>query len=207
MKTVTLPFRFKGPRNYIQGADIYDILFKKVVQQEFDDLDSNAISHLNFSINKMTSSQLYACLSKDDRPSEENSVGKLSFTYQGERFYLFLYETHEAVHDRYDFDEENIITSCAMNGDTKSISNVIQIPPNFSAIEVLVAMNKALHQSIVHSQGKWVFTGLQLDSPVERNFDNIRIQLVSTLGYKLTKASVETDGNHRGHIYFSLLKQ
>jgi hypothetical protein len=116
----------------------------------------------------------------------------------------WLVETDEPITERYEYPESEIIEKCFVNGKTVKIDS--ETP--YSAIEVLVAINKHLHLSIFpDAAGKWFFTRLELDRLLQgQDASGFELELVKNMHNRLTKSEILSDGQRIGHIFFSIVK-
>jgi hypothetical protein len=112
-------------------------------------------------------------------------------------------ETSEVVAGCYPYDEDKITGQCRVEGKTA----VMEAETPYSAIEVLVAVNKHFHSVLLPGvNGKWYFTRLDLERllPSARGFC-FHLEMLQNLHNRVTKTRMSCEGRPVGHIYFSLV--
>ena len=76
--------------------------------------------------------------------------------------------------------------------------------PSFSVIEILVALTKRLHTTLRAGPAEWAFSRLELKRPLrDSDSSGMQIELLQSLGNRLTKSVVRTGNVTLGNIYFS----
>jgi len=198
----TLTFCFKGNRNYIQGADIYDKINKFIIRE----LGIHDIRKINMSVHKFINGNLFLELHKNKEiDRREDTAVVFSFTHDSDKYKLLLSENNEPVHCRYEYNEEEITENCEVDIENKKVT--LGSLTGFTVAEVVTAMNKFLLNFIYPEiKGKWLFTGFQADKYEEKSdFSSLEVELKHNFNFKLTKSSIKTDGRETGFIYFSLI--
>jgi hypothetical protein len=117
----------------------------------------------------------------------------------------WLQETDLEIEERREFHEEEITGLCRIARQEIEIHG----EPGYSPIEVMVSMNKLLHQTLFPGlPGKWLFTRVELLRPLSsRDASQLRLRFQQSFGdNKVTRAGVWAAGEKIGQIYFSLLK-
>ena len=185
-----LELRFKGERDYLHGTDIYNALLPRL-QQHFGE-----ISALDLAFHRIARTQLDMV----DQNPDGNSAAVCNFTAGLARHTIHLVESGRPVVRRYPFPEDAIASEISF--DSVMRSACLRGQPNHTAIDIWVAMTKALHKHLL--PGTWLFARARLprplpDSPaVER-----RVRIAAQMGNHLTRCVLSHDGADHGEIYFA----
>lgn len=202
MQLINLNFRYKGGRDYVHGTDMYNT----IVEQIMSNNPKLADGAFTMAIHDIVRGQCKLAYSDsaDQAPKPENSKVEFSFTSCAARIIGWLVETEEAISERYEYPESEIIRKCAIDGDSVRIDK--KTP--YTAIEVLVAINKHLHLSTFpDADGKWFFTRLELDRLLRlEDTSNVQLNLVKNMRNRLTKSEIVSNGQKIGHIFFSIVR-
>lgn len=202
MQVIDLHFRYKGGRDYVHGTDMYNTIVERISAAN----PEVAGGTFTMTIHDIVRGQCQLAYSDwtDQASKPENSKVEFSFASGATRIIGWLMETAEAVTERYEYPESEIIQKCFVDGKTVKIDG--ETP--YSAIEVLVAINKHLHLSVLpNAAGKWFFTRLELDRLLRpEDASRFRLELVKNMHNRLTKSEILSDGQRIGHIFFSIVK-
>lgn len=192
---------FKGARTYVHGTDMLNVVYASVVRQT----GATGICRLNFMINRMTSHNLSVELEQGEphAVAAQPPVATLSFQVNEQSWHGTLVEEPDEPSCRYPYDEESIIEKCRVDQSGRSIS--LEGETDFTPIEVVVAMTKALHQALYpDAPGKWVFCRWESEHwPITIPASGFSVMLSKTLGSRLTKSAVVAGEERVGWIYFS----
>lgn len=194
-KAFDLEFCFKGNRKYVHGTDIF----------------TNLTKHLNRNIKKIDIAFHGISLNNMRFSTEkvEDTEVKVTFRchHDANKIKLFGIETNKDIDCHYEYLEENIITGSIINIEKKTIT--LSTPTQYSFIEHIVAMNKALLEKLYNNiNGKWYFTRLQLSENIQMNdVSSLQLILTSNFQFKLTKSTVIVNDEEAGFIYFSHITQ
>jgi len=108
------------------------------------------------------------------------------------------------VMDSIPYDEESMISSGEIVADEKSAS--ILWYPDKPILNILIALNKKLHLSILPTEGfgRWIVSRLDLKWQLMNSTQNnlLKIKLIGNIRGLTTKSSVELNGQRVGDIYF-----
>jgi len=191
-----LQFQFKGNRDYIQGADIFNELAHNY---------GNKINEVSFTIHGFVTTPsclLYESKLKSEIDALEGIKARASFDLDGEKRYIGIVECASENGARYDYDESLITKATVIDGDRIRLTS--ESP--YSFIETIVAMNKHYLQNRFEDvAGKWIFTRLELDH-VQDARNELSIVFRHNMNFRLTKSDVLINDKKVGEIYFSLLK-
>lgn len=201
MKSEEFNFSFKGARQYIQGPDIFNECTRFLQEQ-----CSNNFERIEFVIHRMTDSNLVPIICEQETPSQPNALIVAEFSCQAENRHwkIQLQETGNRPNGRNPYDESAVVDHCRVDVEGRYIVLERGETP-YSVMETLVSMNKALHLQVFPDMaGSWVFCRWSSPRwPLGASLNGVRIQLIQTLGTRLTRAEVSREGNFLGHIYFS----
>ena len=190
---------YRGPRNYIQGADIYSAIVDNVSQV----LPEALKGVIKIIMHEFAHNQCALIFSLDSTPVPRPEAGRAEF-FLGDRVHGWVVETSAPVVRRMPYDEGEIVSRCEVVG---RIIRLTETPPN-SPIETLIAATKFLHQTLFPSTThKWIISRLELRHLLrEQDSGNFVIELMHNLNNQLTRSAVRICGEPVGHIYFSAIK-
>ena len=148
-------FHFKGSRNYIQSASVFDFIVANLDASPRD---------INFVFNRRTGNNL---LVSEQRLPEDNH--RLIGTWQDSKRALYIHETDQPVTQHEPYDEALIVARCQIRGSTIHIAFPI---PGYSFIECCVAAYKhLLHQLFAERKTKYVFVRVALHEIPSSDFE------------------------------------
>lgn len=190
---INLDFCFKGSRQYVHGTDI----FTKLIEEYNNDIKNIDIAFHGITINNMTFST--------DKPETEEVRVTFRSLYNDNKIKLFGVENESSVNCRYEYLEEKITANSSVDVTEESIA--LNTPTEYSFIEHIVAMNKALLENLYPEvNGKWYFTRLQLKENIDMSdISSLKLILRSNFQFKLTKTAIIVNEKEVGFIYFSLI--
>ncbi len=192
-KTFDLDFCFKGNRQYVHGTDI----FTKLTEHYNNDIYNIDMAFHGITVNNLT---FYTI-----KPEADNVKVTFRCLHNEEKIKLFGVENDKNIDCRYEYLEENIVenTTVDVSVDTITLSD----PTQYSFIEHIVAMNKALLERLYSDvSGKWYFSRLQLKENIcISDVASLQLILKSNFQFKLTKSAIIVNDSDVGFIYFSLI--
>lgn len=191
-----LDLPFKGNRDYLHSTTAYRALMAR--------LGAGSISNPRLIFKGIAKTQLKA-VSSDP---EKKAKATFSCQIDSKPVRLSLVETGAEISGTEPCSEDAIGRACCLNVETKEISLESKFAPGIELIDIVVAMNKTLHQAVFRDHlGKWLFTEVRSDEPlVDRSWTTLRIFIKNQLGTHLTRSVIEIDGTDAGYIGFSLLE-
>jgi hypothetical protein len=199
MKVKQIEFQFKGERNYIHGTDMFNAMIATH--------SGIIINNIRFTAHDFVHSpicQLYQADSKEALNNIQDIRARCQFDVNGITHWLALtqMDVDATPANRYEYDEEQIISLCRMEGE----GIVLTQHSPFTFIENIVAMNKHMHQQLFpDALGKWIFTRIDLVVGCDVR-EKLALQLKHNMNYRLTKSDILVDGKKVGDIFFSLVK-
>lgn len=200
-KRISFKFKFKGNRNYVHGTDLYNESIKFLSNNGYDDLSNIDMTFHKISKNQL--SGLFYC--EEDVSHLKDAAFIFSFYFKTKKHYIILKENDTIINDRYSYNEDGILLSSSFNIEDKSV--LLKNFNGFSCIERIVALNKGLLERLYsQKKGKWYFSRLQLYTKFKSApGDEIKIQLIRNMKFKLTKSIIYLNSEKVGHIYFTLI--
>jgi hypothetical protein len=159
------------------------------------------IRQVTFTINRMARRALR--LELHSRTPAEGGVGSVRFSVDGRACVGALLEVDRPVTGRRAYPEEEIVERCRFDLARKTCE--VAAPLQFTTIEHLVAMNKALHQRCFPAaSGRWLFVKLECSLYPSRSCEGpLLVRLVTHVGEKLTKSAAFNGGRPLGDLFFS----
>jgi hypothetical protein len=197
---ISLNFKFKGSRKYIQGPDIIDAVIPYIRENYSGD-----ITEFRYSAHQMLYSN--ADLVFGSAPEKElNSL--ISFQYEGtEMIYASIIENSLPVTESDKYDENPVQQKCAIEGKDVTVEEGGLLYEKYSFSELIVSMNKFYMQQKITNEGKWIITKIEYNSlqQIEQwKGKLVKLILLKNLNNKLTKSAIYIDSEPAGFIYFSL---
>jgi hypothetical protein len=198
---ISLNFKFKGSRKYIQGPDIIDAVIR-YIQKNF----SGNITEFKYSAHHMLYSN--ADLVFGSTPEKElNSL--ISFQHEKKGvIYASVIENKLPVTESYDYDESPVQQRCVIEDKDVLLEEGDLLFEKYSFSELIVSMNKFYMQQKITNQGKWIITKMEynlLQQIDEWKNKSVKLALLKNLNNKLTKSAIYIDNEPAGFIYFSLI--
>lgn len=199
MMIFNLDFSFKGNRNYIQGADIYNNIITFINNK----LKIYDVKKIDMSIHKESNKTLTVEVYKNKENKINNDVSCIfSFYNNHDRYVLLLTETDQLISSRYEYPEEEITKRCLISHNEKEI--ILTSQPSFTDMEIIVAMNKSLFETVFPSVKKWWFTRLQLHEYIYRtDFRIISLKVLHNFQNRYIKSLIKINETEKGFIYYS----
>lgn len=186
---------FKGTRTYLQGPDIFNALI--------DSLQSShgIISNLDVSFHRLSMHQLQLC---NEEPNGCELVALCRYTTGSLDKTIYLKESTESVVGNYLYDEAKVIDGLLIDKDQKSAT--LMSMPDYTGIEIWVAMVKALHLHVFNDYtGKWLFVRAKFQEYIKYYpSSTITVKIISSFGVKLTRTFIYHGDAKLGEIFFSL---
>ncbi len=203
MKVFPLTMSFKGTRDYLQGADIFNAMTQALAAAL--PIDAQGATAVFLAIHALAHRQCDLQLSEngDDphaRP-EEALVAQFGMLCRGQEVRAWLTESERPVSSRLPYREETIAAATALRD--KIIVHVGDSP--YTPAEVLVAMTKLLHSALLPlPAGRWILSKLELAAlPLPPAVDGVQVELLHNLNNRLTKSAITMKGAALGYIFFS----
>ena len=179
---------FKGDRQYLRGADIFNALAGLASEAS----PPATVKRINF--RKLT---IHQCRIEDHQPSTEPVAEILLSNGRS----LWLLETDRRVSDRYAFDEDGLVATALIDLDTKTVSQPRAV--SATPIDQAVALTKRLNYSLAPDvSGKWLFGQINLDVPLTDTYQQMVVKQRSMLANRYSANELCLDGQRIGALRF-----
>jgi hypothetical protein len=199
VKSIPVHFRLKGSRTYIHGTDMYGVFMAHVPGVS----TSAGVGALRMTIHRMASRQsdIVVLGPHVEAVRPPNAYAEFSCETPGGVARSYLIETGSIVTECYSYEEERIENLCRIDENTIAIDG----DSGYAPIEVVVAMNKRLHNTLFPlNEERWMFTRIELSRPLQpADARQFCVTFLQRLGVKLSRSAIVVDGQAIGHIYFS----
>ena len=200
----SLDLPFKGSRQYVHGTDILDKIMELI-----DERNMGELRDIEYSMHKQTSNNLRLQYETDAPDvAEKDIVAVLRMNAAGRLAHFSIRLDKGEPEARIAYDESIIVAKCDIDKKMRCITLNGSVS-KFSPIEILVAMNKALHLATLKKteDSIWLFCRWQSPQwPLPDNLTGVKIHLIQTLGTRLTRADAVIDSRLIGQLFFSAKK-
>lgn len=204
IKNASPEFRYRGDRNYINGATIYEATLDNLEDCGLPKADGEICLNLRkVARNHLTISY---CPPQQPQPKPSDAVADFLVATGDGAIFGWLEETNRKIKDRTPFNAA-VLEGLRVFED-KSV-NLLGCG-NFSIIQVALTSLRDLHDIIFSPSPtqKWLPAKIETKRPLwPANVDQMRIELVQSVGDRLTKSLMLVGGEIIGNIYFSLATQ
>jgi len=176
-------FHFKGSRDYIQSASVFDFIVANLDTPPRD---------VNFVFNNRTGNQLL--VSERRLPEEKH---RLIGTWQDSERALYIHESDRPVTQREPYDEAPIVARCEIRSSTIHTAFPIS---GYSFIECCVAAYKhLLHQLFPERKTKYVFVRIALRELPSTDFE---VRYTRKLASSFYQGDISSGGRLVGRIFY-----
>jgi hypothetical protein len=206
VRTIPLEMCFKGQRDYLQGADIFNAMSQALTGAA----EKNALRPFTLAMHNFSRHQCdLLTLGGEDGgkrlPMPESRIADFTLGAGSDETVGWLSESERPVKCRYPFDESAIAQRCILA--EKEI--VFSGQSAYTAMDILVSISKQLHLTLFPpAKGRWIFTKLQVDHLLlPKDSDGLRVEFLQNFNNRLTKSSMWKRAEPLGYIYFSLVNE
>jgi len=190
---------FKGDRHYLHGTDVYDAAVSSL-HARWPDIDGRC----RFTFHRITSRPLSVISEPFSQGAArpEKCVAEMHVTGGKDQASVWFVQREGEVTGRYPYDEDRVVAHCVMEGNRIALGAV----PKAKPIEIVVAMTKRLHNSILKPEtGRWLFTRLDLQRLLQtRDMDGLSVTLAAPARLAITRSNVASRSGDIGSIFFSV---
>jgi len=193
----SLDLAFRGDRNYVTGADVFDQLESELRQSR--DLSAWSLSEIVF-LHK-TCNNINVCF--DDAKPLSGLLGSFGIISANRDSELrgWLIDSGSTVSRMLPFDEKALLKESYFNFETKKAR--IAVPPEYTSIQAIVAGTKELCTSVVPEGGKWIFGSLRLKAALnELHGWEISLSLTRMVMNRFASIEISSDTQLIGTIHF-----
>ena len=197
METRPVQFSFKGKRQYVTGADMFNAVFGAYPAALL-----HRVHFTIYGILRTGSCDIY----ESDSPAALDLGGaKARATFDvaaSSRWVALLESTRPDPSRREEYAEDRIISLCHVEDQ----EIVIDGESPFTFIETVVAMNKYLHQKLfADAIGQWMFVGIELSDGCDAR-EGLSLHIGQGVNYRLTRSQVLLENKPIGSLLFSLIR-
>jgi hypothetical protein len=205
MKQFQSSFKFKADRDYVHGTDIYNYVMATL--KDDPDLCQKAFTGITLAFLKRSVENITMYVGTADEytafAQKEQITFRGSLSGNGEKIVFFGIPNGIPVVGNYPYDEKSVETACEYFDGKINYNFALS---NLSPIEILIPMHKILlAKKCPHFKGKWMFTRLDLDLPLDSSFKGITtLKIYNATNPKLVCSDIFQNGKKIGRIFFSL---
>ena len=194
-----LDLAFKGSRDYLQGPDLLAGLLNAL-----DNCGAPADGVLAASFYRKTGLQPDIGVLEEGDPTAktDETIGHWSAECGGRRMRGWYLQTGRKVEKRRPYEEDSVVAQCVRGEDRIAFDGQTDL----TATELCVAMTKALHiaRFPLAADRHWAVCQFALARPLrDEDKADMRIELGTTLGGRLTKSALYAGDTRLGEIFFS----
>lgn len=193
-------FKFKGTRDYVQGADIFDKILEFI-----NDFFGTYPTLINGNFYKVLQHNgLYSLYEATESCKQEDCYALFSIYLDRDKYQVKVTESKSRIRSSEEYDEDQILDGVII---TENKINML-VKPSFSYMEQIVAMTKKLHFIVYpNAYGKWLFTKISLKeivNPILFHDDILVIEAKKNFHNKLTQNAIYLHDRYLGDIWYSL---
>jgi hypothetical protein len=195
-----IPFKFKGDRNYVQGADIFDGVLEVVKDffGEYPNLLKGAFYRL------LSNTGIFHLYKEHDFIDQENIYAQFFLLVRRLNYKIIVSASGKNIHSSQEYNENEVLDG--FNIKDKIV--MMSVKQSFSYMEQIVAMTKRLHFEVYPDvSGKWLFSKIDLKdiiNPLLFHNHLLVIEAKKNFHNKLTQNAIFLDDKHLGYIFYSL---
>lgn len=196
MSETTLDVPFKGRRDYLHSTNIWN-----AIASQFLNSGRPQTARLSVSFRRLIVRQPILSFPSLERPAAGVSAGDVVLVAGERRETGILKMSDLLVERRVDDYENGIRGDVTIEGDRASFAGK---PDTMTAVEVIVAVIKFLHESAVSREVKWLATRLDLPLSLELNRSTkLDVAITHKTATLATMSDVIVDGSWCGKIAFN----
>ncbi len=188
---IDFQLKYKGPRTYLHGSDIYNAVAEALSARYGGHLVRLSFKHL----------ARKQCQLLLEPPADSSRVmGNGSWQWgTGEIHRFWLRETDRPVTESYPFDEDAITDPAHLQG----LAIRGRRTNDYSVIENVIALTKRLNYALSPDvKGKWLFGQLDLVEGLPTLWQEIGIERTVCVGDSFSRNRILIDGADYGEIRF-----
>lgn len=187
---------YKGNRHYIHGTDLFNAV--QALAGKVTGVKGAYISKLlltRFAYRQCELMTYPSIVISDVKPMGEG-VFRLP---NGNDQVFYLYEGEVEPIERSPYDEEGIVAPAIFKGH----SAVLSAPFQYSSIEVVIALTKALnYQAALPKEGKWIFGKIELTQSLPLIKKTLNITRTKSVQGRFSVNEINIDGVTVGTVQF-----
>jgi len=194
---LSLDLPFRGDRNYVTGADVFDHLERELRQSH--DLSAWSLSEIVF-LHK-TCNNINACF--DDTKPESGLLGsfRIISANRDREMRGWLIDSGSTISRVLPFDEKALLRTSYFDIEMKKAR--IAVPSEYTSIQAIVAGTKELCESLAPEGGKWIFGSLRLEAALSTLHGwEISLSLTRMVMNRFASIEISSDTQPIGTIQF-----
>ena len=202
-KEITLRFKYKDSRTYVQGPDIVNS-----VLDVLNDYPAAFIRRIQFHAPLRNNALLIISSDSFDHIGDNVCSGLISCSdIEDVPFAIFPLEDQH-IYEKCEYFEDLITDQLKLVSNDQTVQLVAPTP--FTLVEEIVASNKFLNNSLFPASAglKWLFVGLVLNDhlPKFRYSKDLKLVVSKSIGRRYTETLLYLDNVMLGSIKFALGK-
>jgi hypothetical protein len=199
MQKIQMDIPFRGARDYLQGADLYQFM----VECGEAELPAGPVQLQFHSLLRRQGELLVGVDDVASWRKREEYRGEGRFGPPEQARYVVLVETLSEVVNRKACNESEVVKGALVKVAEKSA--VLAFPSGGTPMEMVVFLNKQLHfQTLPDVKEKWLFVRLELRQRLPLTGEReLKLVLKQVLGNRFTKTEIFIDEVSYGFIIFS----
>ena len=197
-----LEFNFRGARDYLQGADLYDTVVRELGRE----LPEGPVSAQFHSFLRTQPDVVMGVQNVSQWRTRSDYRGEMRFGEGSNAVTLVLLASARPISKRLECNEKEVVQGAKVDSSHKSAR--LPMPVEATPMEATVFLNKVLHFALLPEvREKWLFVRLELNQRLpDRAADQLELRLKQVLCGRFTRVAILIDGQEYGHITFSTLK-
>lgn len=202
LETHSLDMAFRGSRDYLQGADIYDQVLAKLGQQ----LPEGPVMVQYHSFLRTQLDLLGPVNDVTPWRAFPNYRGEIRFGAQNEATSIILMASERPITERSSCNEDEVVRTASV--DVESRTATLPFPGVATTMEMIVFLNKQLHFKVLPQvKEKWLFVKLELSRRLpEKGERELKLEMKQVLGSRFTRVMIVIDDQCFGYITFATLQ-
>lgn len=202
VQTHPLQLAFRGGRDYLQGADLYQAL----VDFFGDRMPPGPLTLVFHQFLRHQPDVVWPVEDLLDWRARSDYRGELRAGSGEAMLRAVLLESERPVTERRACNEAEVVAAAEVDAAERRARLAFPCPG--TVMEMTVFLNKQLHfQVLPEVKEKWLFVKLESDGVLPGTGGReLTLELAQVLGNRFTRARIAVDGKPCGHISFSTLK-
>ena len=201
MRIVSPEFHFRGNRDYINAASIYESIVENTKGAGLPDVDGE----VRMTIRRMAHKQLDIHYGDPRReiPKPPEATVDFKILAGGSAVFGWMMETDRAVVGRTPYDEEQVAALGAIEGTLLRVKGA----GSYTPAQAATSLARRLHEALMPpAKGqKWLFVNLSVARPLQpSDLEGMTLEITRNVNNVLTRTTLRKSGNDIGYFGFSL---
>lgn len=207
MKTldINISLPFKGRRNYVQSADIFDACAPRISNflNPGDDISLSATFIFRSFINTGMRLIMSSSVGEKLNVNGVDVFGNIIVEDHTGKYFGQMVRNNENVDDYKPDFESDLLSNLSIVANTITLAKKNK---NLSPTETSIALTKILHLDQVSDKYKWIATRLELPlSFSNQDFREMSVEIIKNAGNRTTQSLITCDGIRIGKVMFSAM--